>query len=128
MRDPPTFAVTVCSQSTQISMLQATWASAEYSLQLVLPPAEALRRCWTDTDSLFARVNDWTQQPIELRHPFSFYYVSAARSGIFIDRQACIDAKHALQGMNGLHGIHARIFHAHPAVAPTPLSQCTCGW
>lgn len=54
--------------------LQATWASSKYSIQLLLPPTEALTRCWADTDALFAHFPDWNAQPIGLRHPFTFYY------------------------------------------------------
>lgn len=43
-------------------------------MQLLLPVAEALKRCWRDTDALFAHITDWTAQPIGLRHPFAFYY------------------------------------------------------
>lgn len=54
--------------------LQATWASSRYSIQLLLSPENAFRRCWTDTDALFSNISDWTAQPIGLRHPFGFYY------------------------------------------------------
>jgi hypothetical protein len=36
-----------------------TWANRLYSLQLLLPPALALQRCWQDTDSLFSGIGDW---------------------------------------------------------------------
>jgi dimethylhistidine N-methyltransferase len=54
--------------------VHAAWASPAYRLALLLPPAEALRRAWADTDALFARLPDWTAQPIALRHPVGFYY------------------------------------------------------
>lgn len=43
-------------------------------MYLLLPPQEALLRCWADTDSLFGSITDWNAQPIGLRHPFCFYY------------------------------------------------------
>lgn len=48
-------------------------------MQLLLPPAQAMKHCWMDTDDLFAYVSsslspDWSAQPIGLRHPFLFYY------------------------------------------------------
>jgi len=54
--------------------ISSTWASSKYSIQLLVPIAEALRRCWRDTDALFSHILDWTAQPIGLRHPFAFYY------------------------------------------------------
>jgi hypothetical protein len=53
---------------------QATWHSSKYSMQMLVPPAAALTRCWAATDALFASLPDWGAQPIDMRHPFSFYY------------------------------------------------------
>ena len=53
---------------------QAHWRSPLYSMQLLVAPAEALRRCWADADALFGRVPDWAAHPIDVRHPFCFYY------------------------------------------------------
>ena len=54
--------------------VHSTWASEKYSMQLLLPPTEAFRRCWADTDALFSHISDWGAQPIGLRHPFAFYF------------------------------------------------------
>lgn len=56
--------------------LHASWRSAKYSVQLLLPPEEALKRCWADTDCIFSGidVHQWESKPIDLRHPFLFYY------------------------------------------------------
>ena len=42
-----------------ISETQAAWRSPLYSIQLLVSPAEALQRCWADTDAFFARILDW---------------------------------------------------------------------
>jgi dimethylhistidine N-methyltransferase len=53
---------------------QARWRCPEYSIQLLCAPAMALQLCWRDTDRLFAQLPDWSQVPINIRHPFCFYY------------------------------------------------------
>ena len=45
-----------------------------YSMQMLLPALDALELCWRDTDALFASIPDWSVQPINMRHPFGFYY------------------------------------------------------
>lgn len=52
-----------------------------YSIQLLVSPREALERCWADTDALFDRVSDWEAHPIDVRHPFCFYYGHLASFG-----------------------------------------------
>lgn len=54
--------------------LQAQWADPKYSIQLFCTPHQAFTLAWQDTDALFDRLHDWNDCPIELRHPFLFYY------------------------------------------------------
>lgn len=54
--------------------LQAAWSNAKYSMQMLYAPELAFQSCWADTDALFAAMPDWGQQPIQIRHPFCFYY------------------------------------------------------
>ncbi len=63
--------LTPCSTDPAV---QAGWGSPAYRITLLLPPREALLRCWADTDSLFECIGNWSAQPIRLRHPFCFYY------------------------------------------------------
>ena len=67
--------ITALAQQAHLC-LHATWATPKYSMQLLVPPMEALTRCWTNTDALFLShfANFWWSQPIGLRHPFAFYY------------------------------------------------------
>lgn len=53
---------------------QAAWSNAKYSMQMLYAPELAFQSCWADTDALFAAMPDWGQQPIQIRHPFCFYY------------------------------------------------------
>ena len=54
--------------------MQDTWRNCKYSMQMLVSTAEAMRRCWKATDALFASIADWSVQPIDVRHPFCFYY------------------------------------------------------
>lgn len=54
--------------------IQAHWRNSVYTVQLLVTPKEALERCWADTDALFERIDDWESHPIDIRHPFCFYY------------------------------------------------------
>ncbi len=55
-------------------MVQDTWRNSKYSMQMFVSTSEAMQRCWSATDALFAGINDWSVQPIDVRHPFGFYY------------------------------------------------------
>jgi hypothetical protein len=55
-------------------ILQVVWASSGYSIQLLVTPAKAVELSWREEDALFSGIADWAAQPIELRHPFTFYY------------------------------------------------------
>lgn len=54
--------------------VHAAWRNKMYGMQMMLPAEEALRRCWNDSDDLFAKMPDWRRKPIDVRHPFCFYY------------------------------------------------------
>ena len=43
-------------------------------MHMLVPQLEAVRRCQADTDAFFAAIADWTNHPIDVRHPFVFYY------------------------------------------------------
>ena len=43
-------------------------------MQMLVSTAEAMQRCWKATDALFGSIADWSVQPIDVRHPFCFYY------------------------------------------------------
>ena len=55
-------------------MVQAQWRCAKYSMQLMCAPSLAFMLAWRDMDSLFDRLHEWRDAPIDLRHPFCFYY------------------------------------------------------
>ncbi|MCO5597245.1 hypothetical protein L7F22_051321 [Adiantum nelumboides] len=54
--------------------IQGAWRCQLYGCQILYSGAEALRSCWDDTDTLFDSILDWKLKPIDLRHPFLFYY------------------------------------------------------
>ncbi|KAH7372604.1 hypothetical protein KP509_17G012500 [Ceratopteris richardii] len=54
--------------------IQRAWRSELYGCQVLYSAVQALRSCWDDTDALLNGVADWKSKPIELRHPFLFYY------------------------------------------------------
>lgn len=55
-------------------VVQDTWHNSKYSMQMFVSASEAMQRCWSATDALFAGIADWSVQPIDVRHPFGFYY------------------------------------------------------
>jgi len=57
-----------------LALVQAAWRTDMYSMQLLVSPAEALRRCWAAADAFFGGIADWATHPIAVRHPFCFYY------------------------------------------------------
>lgn len=61
-------------QASKHCLLQDTWRDSKYSMQMLVSLAEAMQRCWRATDALFGSIQDWSAQPIDVRHPFSFYY------------------------------------------------------
>ncbi|KAI5060176.1 hypothetical protein GOP47_0025114 [Adiantum capillus-veneris] len=54
--------------------IQGAWRSGLYGCQILYSNIEALRSCWNDTDTFFDSISDWKLKPIDLRHPFLFYY------------------------------------------------------
>lgn len=55
-------------------VVSSSWKSSMFRVQLLCSPQTALEQCWRDTDVLFSHIADWNAQPIDLRHPFLFYY------------------------------------------------------
>lgn len=101
--------------------LQATWASKKYSIQLLLPPVQAFKRSWFDTDGLFACISDWTQQPIGLRHQYAFYYghtAAFARLKIFCDHGGAPPSSMDIMFSRGIdpNVLEPSLCHDHPAV------------
>lgn len=43
-------------------------------MQMLVHISQAVKRCWAATDRLFATIEDWSVQPIDVRRPFGFYY------------------------------------------------------
>ena len=58
----------------QAAVVQAQWRCSKYSIQLMCAPSLAFTLAWRDMDSLFDRLHEWRDAPIDLRHPFCFYY------------------------------------------------------
>lgn len=54
--------------------IQEAWRNHAYSCQMLCSGLQALLSCWDDTDALFDGISDWCANPIDLRHPFLFYY------------------------------------------------------
>ncbi|RMZ53543.1 hypothetical protein APUTEX25_003365, partial [Auxenochlorella protothecoides] len=102
-------------------VVQESWRTPGYSLQLLLPAVQALQDAWRDTDTLFSSVASWSAQPIGLRHPFSFYYghlASFARSRLLPGRPAGhLDLLYS-RGIDPCVVDPSRC-HAHPPPPPT---------
>jgi dimethylhistidine N-methyltransferase len=97
---------------------QASWNSAKYSISFLIPAAEALKRCWEDTEAIYAQLDDWLEQPIELRHPFAFYYGHVAA---FLRLKVAPSADPNPMDITFSRGIDPNVLdpsccHAHPAV------------
>ncbi|KAH7372601.1 hypothetical protein KP509_17G012400 [Ceratopteris richardii] len=54
--------------------IQRAWRSELYGCQVLYSAVHALQNCWDDTDAFFNDIVDWNSKPVELRHPFLFYY------------------------------------------------------
>ncbi|GLJ19812.1 hypothetical protein SUGI_0358950 [Cryptomeria japonica] len=48
--------------------------NSDYTCQIFLLVSHELVQCWRYTDNLFAGIMDWNSKPIDLRHPYIFYY------------------------------------------------------
>ncbi|KAG6541861.1 hypothetical protein Mapa_016689 [Marchantia paleacea] len=71
--------------------LQSAWHNQIYGCQILLDDFEAVTQCWQDTDVLFEGIRDWSLKPIDIRHPFCFYYghlPAFAKLKIFADEPA----------------------------------------
>lgn len=77
----------------------------------------AFELCWNDSDALFDHIGDWASQPIDLRHPFVFYYGHVASfTKIKLDPEN-ISAMDVMlsRGMDP-HVDNPEVCHDHPAV------------
>lgn len=54
--------------------IDVAWRDSMWGMQMLIPFREALQRCWSLTDGFFQSVPDWCEKPIDVRHPFKFYY------------------------------------------------------
>lgn len=107
---------------------QASWNSAKYSISFLMPAPEALKRCWEDTEALYTQIDDWLEQPIDLRHPFAFYYGHVAA---FLRLKVAPSANPNPMDITFSRGIDPNVLdpsccHAHPEVpnewpSPTDL-------
>ena len=48
---------------------QVAWRTDMYSMQLLVSPAEALRRCWADADAFFGRCGALHENMLVARNP-----------------------------------------------------------
>lgn len=54
--------------------IDVAWRDTMWGMQMLIPFRESLQRCWGATDAFFQSVPDWCEKPIDVRHPFKFYY------------------------------------------------------
>eukprot|EP00897_Mesotaenium_endlicherianum_P009271 jgi/Mesen1/8372/ME000468S07806 len=98
--------------------VQAAWRNRQYGIQLMVPAEEALRLCWRDTDAFFAAIPDWAVKPIDVRHPFCFYYGHVSS---FSKMKVLPDAELSQDDITFSRGIDPNVLdpskcHKHPEV------------
>jgi hypothetical protein len=54
-------------------IIDKTWRDQTWGMQMLVPFKEAFIRCWNMTDAFFENLPNWTEKPIDIRHPFCFY-------------------------------------------------------
>lgn len=54
--------------------IDVAWRDSMWGMQMLIPFRDAFLRCWAQTDEFFQSVPDWCEKPIDVRHPFKFYY------------------------------------------------------
>eukprot|EP00271_Cylindrocystis_brebissonii_P023482 TRINITY_DN9768_c0_g1_i1.p1 TRINITY_DN9768_c0_g1~~TRINITY_DN9768_c0_g1_i1.p1 ORF type:complete len:709 (-),score=96.75 TRINITY_DN9768_c0_g1_i1:541-2667(-) len=100
--------------------VHARWHNQQYGVQILLPVLEALHTCWADTDHFFSKIADWSSKPIDLRHPFSFYYghVSAfAKIKMFPHEDASAMEAMFSRGIDPIV-LNPSLCHSHPKAPP----------
>ncbi|KAH9534138.1 hypothetical protein CY35_18G090300 [Sphagnum magellanicum] len=55
-------------------VIDMAWCDQTWGMQMLIPFKEAYVRCWHATDAFFRNLPDWSMKPIDVRHPFCFYY------------------------------------------------------
>jgi formylglycine-generating enzyme required for sulfatase activity len=55
-------------------VIDMAWRDQTWGMQMLIPFKEAYIRCWHATDAFFRNLPDWSMKPIDVRHPFCFYY------------------------------------------------------
>ncbi|KAH8933037.1 hypothetical protein BDL97_18G010500 [Sphagnum fallax] len=55
-------------------VIDMAWHNQTWGMQMLIPFKEAYVRCWHATDAFFRNLPDWSMKPIDVRHPFCFYY------------------------------------------------------
>ncbi|KAH8933040.1 hypothetical protein BDL97_18G010800 [Sphagnum fallax] len=55
-------------------VIDMAWRNQTWGMQMLIPFKEAYVQCWHATDDFFRNLPDWSMKPIDVRHPFCFYY------------------------------------------------------
>eukprot|EP00850_Spirogloea_muscicola_P023678 SM000377S13799 [mRNA] locus=s377:32580:36264:+ [translate_table: standard] len=112
------FVIDAAWRTKQYGMqLEARLLTTTDSLQMLLPVERALQSCWDDTDNCFATL-DWDEKPIDVRHPFCFYYghVNAfAKLKILPDHPVSVDDHMFSRGIDPSL-LEPGKCHSHPEV------------
>eukprot|EP01018_Ginkgo_biloba_P029340 Gb_06303 [translate_table: standard] len=101
--------------------VHASWGDHSfYTCQMLLPARQALLQCWNDTDTLFGGISDWTSKPIDLRHPFLFYYghVCAFAKLKVLEHEKASDFDHIFSRGMDPNLLDPSQCHSHPPVPP----------
>ncbi|KAL2621691.1 hypothetical protein R1flu_001896 [Riccia fluitans] len=101
--------------------LLSAWHNPTYGAQVLLDEFEALTQCWQDTDVLFEAIPDWSSKPIDVRHPFLFYYghlTAFKKIKLFPEEPV---EKFDIMFSRGIdpHVLDPSQCHSHPQVPPT---------